>query len=66
MKIIKLFLFILLLLLIVIVINYYYGKQFRECTSCKKNEVLFIDVITLSFSEYFTTCHSKKWFSIKS
>ena len=29
--------------------NYYYGKQFHQCTSCKKNEVLFIDVKPLPY-----------------
>jgi len=50
MKAIILFLCILFLLVIVIVMNYYYGKQFHPCTSCKENEVFLIDIKTLPYN----------------
>jgi len=30
--------------------NYYYGKQFHPCTSCKENEVFLIDIKTLPYN----------------
>ena len=50
MKAITLFLCIILLLVIVIFINYYYGKQYHPCkSSCKENEVFFIDIKQLPY-----------------
>jgi hypothetical protein len=50
MKAIKLFLCILFLLFIVVCINYYYGKQFHQCSKqCKENEVFFVDVKPLQY-----------------